>query len=71
MFNKIHKNPGHVVNFICLVVKCYIYKQRCIGKLPIINEIKNLIVFQEQIEKYNASVKNNLLKHMKKWTRYK
>ena len=67
IFNRIAENPSNIKNFICLVVKQYVYAQRCLGLIPktlgVIRHIKN----QENIEKYIAVKNNKLHKHLTKW----
>ena len=67
MLNRIHPNPRHVVNFICLVTKQYLYRQKCYGKKPAIQEITAEILNQERVEKYIAVKNGRALKHFKKW----
>ena len=43
-WNKLIAAPiGHIKNFICLVTKQYIYKQRCLNKVPRIRELRNIV----------------------------
>ena len=34
MCDKVVQQTGHLYNFICLLVKQYIYRQRCLGEIP-------------------------------------
>ena len=64
----IEEKPGHIKNFIVLMVKQYIYRQRCWKKLPIFNEVKNEIEQCRNVEHYYAVKSKQLIKHFKKWT---
>ena len=52
------EKPGHVKNFICLVVKQYIYRQRSLKQQIEDNEVIAYIKNIRSIEKYVA-IKNN------------
>ena len=71
IFNKLIANPANVKNFICLVVKQYIYRKRCFKEYPEVHEIINQIRNIESIEKCNARKNNNIVKHTKKWKDYR
>ena len=43
IFDSVTPKKGHIVNFICLVVKQYIYRQRCLNEPLSEHEIWNLI----------------------------
>ena len=67
IFNTIVDKVNHIANFICLVMKHFIYKKRCLmQKLDFVSflaSIKNI----EYVEKYIAVKNDNLQKHYKKW----
>ena len=68
MFNNIiEEDPMHVKNFICLMVKQYIYRQRCFNKELSVCELERQITNLKRIEKYNAIKSNRLHKHEEKW----
>ena len=67
MFNQLHESPEHIVNFICLYVKQYMYRCRCQGTTPSYNEVIRLIEFQQQIEYYNAKLDVRVVKHCIRW----
>ena len=50
--NKLVKSAGDVKNFICLAVKQYIYKQRCLKKSLNVNKLKIFIYNIQNIERY-------------------
>ena len=68
LFNQIVPDKFHVINFLCLVFKQYIYRQRCLKQslsafsfINIVNEVRNS-------EKYYAKINNKMLRHSKKWS---
>ena len=65
--NSIAEPRQNVKNFICLIAKQYIYRQRCFGHTLQIAELIALIQRVKNIEKYNAIRKGNLIYHVKKW----
>ena len=52
--NKIIQNPSHIKNFICLLTKFYVYRQRCFRKTLNFHELRGLIYNTQNIEKYIA-----------------
>ena len=67
IMNRIVEPKRNVGNFVCLLTKQYIYRQRCIGehlnKFELTNHIKRI----ELIEKYIAIKNGKLNVHLKKW----
>ena len=63
----IESNSRHVKNFICLIVKQYIYRKRCLKEMPNVNELINNILHIKNIEKYIATKNNRINRHLKKW----
>ena len=62
IFNKIVTSPGHVYNFIAIVLKQYVYRQRCLkGKLSV-TEFTCYVRSIKNSEKYYASKSNMLEK---------
>ena len=67
VLNKIHGKKNHIVNFICLVTKQFIYRQRCLKENLIFPNWRNYVSNIKNIEKYIA-IKNNRLKyHLNNW----
>ena len=69
VLNTIVKPRNHVANFLCLLLKQFIYKQRCLGEpihFPVFKMYINKI---EKIEKYIAAKNGKMLKHESKWLR--
>ena len=62
--NEISKD--NLVNFLCLVTKQFIYRQRCMGKSIEFSILKNVLYHVECVEKYIA-IKNDKLNVHKKW----
>ena len=67
MFNRISPIKYGVANFICLIVKQYIYKQKCLGNGLSFPQIKGTIVGIERMEKYIAVKNGRMQIHAKKW----
>ena len=59
----------NVKNFICLLFKQYLYRQRCLQKTPNFNQFQRIVWQTKNIERFIA-VKNNKESHyIKKWNR--
>ena len=70
MFNKlVDSNPKNVKNFICLMFKQYIYRQRCFQKDVKMEEFYKIIYYMKKIEKYIAQKNNTLRHYAKKWVK--
>ena len=69
VFNKLHPDPKHVINLMCLVVKQYIYRQRCKKSQIKVQEIRNELYKIENIEKYIAVKNGHISKHNRKWAK--
>ena len=68
IFNEIVKNrKDHVVNFICLITKQFIYRQKCLKKEIHFPILKAYIHQIESVEKYSAIKNQKLSIHQKKW----
>ena len=67
ILNKILPRAGHVVNFLCLVTKQYIYRQRCQSQQLSFTHLKRIFYKLECIEKYVATKNHRLEKHQRKW----
>ena len=57
----------NIINFICLIVKQYIYKQRCQKKELLFVGLKSSILHIKNIEKYIAVKNSKVDKHNRKW----
>ena len=68
MWNRIvPARPEHVNNFLCLVTKQYIYRQRCFGKIPSFQELLENIFLVKNIEKHIAAKNSKMIKFTQKW----
>ena len=68
LFNRlVASKPNHVLNFLCLITKQYIYRQRCLRKELNFQELRNIIYQLENLEKYKAVKNNKTFLHVKKW----
>ena len=68
IWNRIIYQPkNHIKNTICLIVKQFIYKEKCAGRIPRSAPCKQYIRKIENNEKYYAVKNNKLDKHLKKW----
>ena len=65
--NRIVKVKSHVLNFVCLIVKQFIYGQRCLEKPISVHSIIGKINQIERIEKYIACKNNKQVIHVRKW----
>ena len=69
MTNYIVRPKNHVVNFMCLILKQYIYRQRCFKKPLSFEELKMEFQRTENIEKYIAQKNDKMYRHEFKWNR--
>ena len=62
--------PGHVVNTIVLVIKQFVYAQKCLGKQFTKRQIVQKIKERYQFEKFNAKCNGTVNKTQEKWRLY-
>ena len=67
ILNNIEKNAKRVENTIILIIKFFIYKQRCAGKQINVQECKQYVKEYEKTEREIAKNKNKLSQHEIKW----
>ena len=67
IFNKIHERTNCIANMICLIVKYYLYRIRCMGENLNVCAFEREISSIHNIEKYIAVKNDKLFKHQKKW----
>ena len=60
-------NKAHVVNFLCLLVKQFVYRQRCMSKEIHLPMLLQHIKQTESIERYVAKKNGKESKHYSKW----
>ena len=66
LWSRLIDNPSNIKNFICLVIKHHIYRNRCMEKDLKFREVERIINELEQYERHYAVSKNILHKHDKK-----
>ena len=67
MENLVHQKPTHIINFIVLVVKQYIYRCKCQENIPNYTQAMNEIYMQYKMDKYNATADCQTECHNKTW----
>ena len=67
IFNDVIMDQSHLVNFIVLGMKVYIYKNRCLKKQCSVIDFKNFIEQCRTCEYYNAMQSKTMSKYHKKW----
>ena len=70
LLNNYHSSPGHIVNFMLLLAKQYIYACKCCKTKPSFKILMDKINLAQVTEKFNATRKNKLYKHLRKWAPY-
>ena len=71
VMNSLTTPPRHIVNFICIIVKQYIYCQRCFKKSVTFNDVRSKILHVERVEKYIAMRNDKMHIHERKWGTYR
>ena len=67
ILNQLVEPKYHVVNFICLLLKQYIYRKRCLKEKISFQAFKAHVTSIQNIEKYIAQKNNRMGKYRKKW----
>ena len=67
MLNRIVVKRSDVCNLLCLIIKQYVYKQRCLNFKLSEHEVRQIFRKYKNIELYIAQKNNNLVKHKRKW----
>ena len=65
--NKLVDDPTHLFNFLCLLMKQYIYRKRCMSQALSFKEYVNHVNTISNVKKFIATKNNHLSKHNKKW----
>ena len=68
IMNTVVKSKKHVVNFLVLIAKQYIYRQKCLKEALSFIGLKEIILSTENMEKYIATKNGKIGKHQKKWS---
>ena len=63
----IHDKPQHVVNYLVIIIKQYIYSLRCLNQTPSIAGMKNVIEKQYNVEYFIAKTEHVESKFHRKW----
>ena len=62
-----HSEPRNIINFLCLVTKQYIYKQRCLKKELSKTELSTTFRSLKNTELFIAKKNNKEYLHRQKW----
>ena len=68
ILNRIHDNRFHICNFIGVLLKQYIYRCRCMKKVPSITAVSNELEYCFKLELANARLDNKVNKLYKRWS---
>ena len=63
----LHERQNHIINFISVCIKQYLFRCRCQNIKPNINKFENEILFLQDVEWFNAKHSFTVKKHIKKW----
>ena len=67
MFNCLVEKPCHIANFVCILVKTFLYSYRCTNKKLTIQAVNGLIEKCRKFELYNAKKNNKVKEYIRKW----
>ena len=67
ILNRVHKNKFHIVNFICIFIKQYLYRQKCAQISPTKTGCYKEIEYAYLIEKANSNLDRTYSKFVQKW----
>lgn len=67
IFNRVHPKPSHVVNFLVLIVKQWIFSNRCALKTPRPEDLETNIEEVYLMEEFIAKQESKVYKHQIKW----
>ena len=67
ILNQIVKSRNSVVNFVCLLFKQFLYRQRCLKEVLDFKQFERYVKNIEHMEKFIAKKNNRLDTHQKKW----
>ena len=68
IFNQFVDDAKNIKNFVCLLLKQYIYRKRCYSQLPNFYEFKSMVLETRSVEFYIAKKNNQERKHFLKWS---
>ena len=62
-------NPYHIINFVVIFAKQYIYKNKCLGKVPALDVFQTELETIQKVELYKVKYNcKKLRNHVKKWS---
>ena len=67
LFNYVIKKEMHVINYISLFIKQYLYKCRCMKNKPKLQQVMSELRNQYLRDTFNARINNHIGKHNNKW----
>ena len=67
IFNYSHENPKHIINFVTIFLKQYIYACRCQGRIPRVPKFVYRLEMYHLTEYYSAKTNGQIKKHEKRW----
>ena len=70
MLNRVHAKPKHIINYLVLIVKQYLFYCKCANKSFVFVEIIHKIESMYQMEYYNAKHNDKLRKSFRRWEPY-
>ena len=68
IFNTVHGSPEHVLNFIILFTKQYIYSCKCQGTKPGVQIWEKKLKYQHELELHNSKYTHGVDRHIRKWS---
>ena len=68
VFNTVNNDAKSVVNFICLLLKQYVYRQRCLKKKLVYAEFKKIVLLSKSIERQIAVKNGKMIHFTQKWS---
>ena len=67
---RVHECSNHLINFLVLACKQYIYAKKCLNQKINVREFFDIFEKIHLTEKYNAKAQNKLAYHKRKWSPY-
>ena len=68
LFSNIHDKPNHIVNFVCIVMKQFIYSCHCAGVALALNKFIKLLEEMQDVEFEIARREHRLVGHVQHWS---
>ena len=70
IYNRVHAKSAHIINFIVLLTKFTIFRNKCRNLCTTITDVRNEIKLYHDIEFYIATKNDKITKFEKKWALY-